>query len=234
MNISGPLSVSAVTARQHQELDLRRFQRVTAQVLSVTGTTALLTIEGYPVVAQLASADQAATLLPQQTAQFIVTGRTSEKITLKVIRDDQPQASLARPVLQGPEVAIRLPEGQNIPVTTNHLIIARAVLKRHLPVTPLLLNELSETLSAYGSWGSQEAELAAALKAASLPLNAQSLAPASRQAAQIGDSLARLIAKLTEMAGQDLPKELLKEFSFEFAVVEQYDFENRWQSISTC
>ena len=79
MNISGPRSVSGVTAPHGQELDLRPFQRVTAQVLSVTGITALLSIEGYPVVAQLASADQAATLLPQQTAHFIVTQRTVTK-----------------------------------------------------------------------------------------------------------------------------------------------------------
>lgn len=209
MNVSGSLPVSAVNTRQHQEIDLRLFQRVTAQVLSISGTTALLTIEGYPVVAQLASADQAATLLPQQTAQFIVTGRTSQKITLKVIHDDQHQVSLARPVLQGAELAIRLLEQQNIPVTSNHLIIARAMLKKHLPVTPRLLNELSETLTAYGSLGSREAGFAAGLKSAGLPLNAQSLELASRQAAQIGDSLARLIAKLTDMVGQDLPEELL-------------------------
>lgn len=211
MNIPGPLSVSAVNGSPQRELDFRPFQRVTAQVLSVTGTTALLTIEGYPIVARLASADQAATLLPQQTAQFIVTQRTNEKITLKVISNDQPQASLARPVLQRPELAVRLLEQQNIPVTVDHLTIARAVLKKHLPVTPLLLDEISGTLSAYGPWGSKEADLAVALKAAGLPVNTQSLALASRQAAQIGDSLARLIAKLTDMAGQDLPEELLKQ-----------------------
>jgi hypothetical protein len=211
MNISGPLSVSAVNTPHQRAPDLRPFQRVTAQVLSVTGTTALLTIEGFPIVAQLASVDQAATLLPQQTAQFIVTQRTSEKITLKVIRDDPPQASLAPAVLHGSEVAVRLLEQQNIPLTANHLIIARAVLKKHLPVTPMLLNELSETLSGYGSWGAREAEVAAALKAAGLLLNTESLALASRQAAQTGESLARLIAGLAAMSRRDLPEEMLKQ-----------------------
>lgn len=210
MNISGPLSIGAVNPHQH-DLDLRPFQRITAQVLSITGTTALLSIEGYPIVAQLGSAGQAAALLTQQTAQFIVTARTSQKLTLRMVGTDGPQANVTGLVRPGPEVAVRLLEGQNIPVTANHLTIVRAMLRKHLPVTPTLLNELSETLTAYGAWGSQEAELAAALKSAGLPVNAQSLALASRQAAQIGDSLARLIAKLSDMTGQDLPEELLKE-----------------------
>jgi hypothetical protein len=219
MNIPGPLSVSAITFPHQQELDLRPFQRVTAQVLSVTGTTALLTIEGYPIVAQLASADQASTLLSRQTAHFIVTQRTSEKITLKVLSDEQTQSSLARPVFPGTEVATRLLEQANIPVTANHLVIARAILKKHLPVTPLLLNEISETLAASGSWGNKEAELAAALKAAGLPLNPQSLALASRQAAQIGDAITRLVAKLTNMAGQDLPEEICKQLESNLQVL---------------
>ncbi|MGZ9164352.1 MAG: hypothetical protein ACXW4U_04170, partial [Anaerolineales bacterium] len=219
MNVSGPLSISAINASQQHELDLRPFQRVTAQVLAVTGTTALLTIEGYPIVAQLASSDQAVTLVPQQTAQFIVTQRTGEKITLKVLKDDQPQKSLAKSISYGPELAVRLLEGHDIPITANHLMIARAVLGKHLPFTPQLLNELLGTLSVYGSWGSREAELVAALKAGGLPVSAESLALASRQAAQIGDSLARLITRLTDMTGQDLPEALLEQINLNLQVL---------------
>jgi hypothetical protein len=106
---------------------------------------------------------------------------------------------------------VRLLEQQNIPITANHLIIARAVLKKHLPVTPLLLNDISEVLSVFGTWGSKEAELAAGLKAVGLPLSPQSLELASRQAAQMGDSMARLMAKLTDMVAQDLPEELQRQ-----------------------
>lgn len=219
MNVSGPLSISAIHTSQQHVLDLRPFQRVTAQVLSVTGTTALLTIEGYPIVAQLASSDQAATLVPQQTAQFIVTRRTGEKIALKVIREDQPQKSLAKSISYGPELAVRLLEGQDIPLTADHLMIARAILGKHLPFTPQLLNELLGTLSAYGSWGIREAELAAAFKAAGLPLSAEILALASRQAAQIGDSLARLITKLTDMTGQELPEALLEQINLNLQIL---------------
>ncbi|MCX6066480.1 MAG: flagellar hook-length control protein FliK, partial [Chloroflexi bacterium] len=62
-------------------------------------------------------------------------------------------------------------------------------------------------------WGEPEAELAAALKAAGLPVTAQSLALASRQAAQTGDSLANLIALLTQASQQKLPADLLKQLN---------------------
>ena len=63
MSFPGPLAVSPIHAPANQDLGLRPFQRVTAQVLNVTGTTAILAIEGYPVVVQLTSADQATALL---------------------------------------------------------------------------------------------------------------------------------------------------------------------------
>jgi hypothetical protein len=210
MNISGPRSVSAVNAPQ-QELDLRPFQRVTAQVVTVTGTTALLIIDGYPVVAQLTSGDQASTLLSQPMAQFIVTQRTNRTVTLKIAENDEPSTNVAGPISRGPELAVRVLEQHNIPITANHLIIARAMLRKHLPMIPALLNEIEQTLSSYGSWGRKEAELAAALKAARLPLTAQSLALASHQAARIGDSFARLIARLTDMSGQVLPQDVLQQ-----------------------
>lgn len=209
MNVSGPLSSSSISVPRHQELDLRPFQRVTAQILTVTGSTALLTIEGYPIVAQLATADQAATLFSQQTAHFIVTQRTNQKITLKIVENDQSQPGLARSIAQGPELSARLLEQHNLPITPNNLIIARALLKKHMPVTPDLINEILEPLSAYGAWGNKEAELAVALKAAGLPVSAQSLALASQQAAQLGDSLTQLIEKLADLAGRNLPDDLL-------------------------
>lgn len=210
MTFPGPLSISPLQTPTSPDLGLRPFQRVTAQVLTVTATTAILAIEGYPVVVQLTSADQAAALLSQRTAQFIVTKLTDQVVTLKFVRNDQPQASLAGTISNGPELAVRLLEQNNIPATINNLMMARSVLKQQLPVTPGLLNELLGALSDYGVWGSAEAELVAAMKAAGLPVTAQSLALASRQAAQTGEALGQLIASL-QTAGQNLPADLLKQ-----------------------
>lgn len=212
MSFPGPLPVSPINTAG-PEIGLRAFQRVTAQVLSVTGTTAILSIEGHPVVAQLTSADQAAILLSQRTAQFIVTQLTDQGITLKFVKNEQIQSPVTGNVFNATELAARLLEQNNIPVTANNLMMARSILKQHLPITSGLLNELLGALSEYGVWGEAEAELAAAMKAAGLPVTAESLKLASRQAVQTGYSLTQLIATLAESAQQDLPAEVLKQIN---------------------
>ncbi len=211
MNLSGLLSISPLTAPAKQELGLHTSQRVTAQILAVAESTALLTIDGYPIVAQLASADQAATLLNQKTANFIVTQLNDQKVTLKMVKDDPSGEYPIRFASNGPELAVRLLEQHHIPATVSNLLIARSILNKKLPATLGLFNELQEALSRYGVWGNQEAELAAALKASGLPATAQSLALASRQTAKINDSFAHLIALFTGIAGRDLPADLLKQ-----------------------
>jgi hypothetical protein len=207
MNFPGPISLPSVSI-PNQEVSLRLFQRVTAPVLAVTGATALLAIDGYPVVAQLTSSEQAASLLAQRTAQFIVTQLKDQKVILKLIKNDQPQGPLTGSVFNGPELAVRLLEQHGIPVTVSTLLMARSVLKQHLPLTSRLLNDMLSTLSEHGVWGEAEADLAAALTAAGLPVNAESLALASRQVGKVSDSIARLIALLTNASEHDLPSEI--------------------------
>jgi hypothetical protein len=211
MNITGPRSLLPSSAPAGQEPGLRPFQKVTAQILAVTGNTALLVLEGHPVVAQLTSAEQAASLLTQQTAQFLVTQLGDQKITLKLLRNDEPQAAPAESALHRPEVALRLLQQHNLPASDENLMLARSALKQRLWVTPDLLNEMQQALSEYGRWGSAEADLAAMLKAAGLPVNAESLRLAARPAAQTGDAVARLITMLSELTKQGLPAELLKQ-----------------------
>ena len=93
-------------------------------------------------------------------------------------------------------------------MTTGNLVAARAALSQRLPVTPELLKELTAVLSTLILWGQTEAELAAAMKAAGLPLTPGSLALALRAGAQTGDSLAQLIARLQTAAGSDLSEDV--------------------------
>jgi hypothetical protein len=211
MSFPSLLPVSPISSADVQGIGLRAFQRVTAQILSVTGNTAVLSIEGHPVVAQLTSTDQAATLLSQRTAQFIVTQLTDQTITLKFVKNEQAQAAPAGTVINEPELAARLLEQNNIPATANNLMMARSILKQHLPVTDRLLNELLDILSEYGSWAEADAELAAAMKANGLPVTAQSLKLASHQAVQTGEGLSQLIATLTHLSKQDMPSEIRKQ-----------------------
>lgn len=210
MSFPGPLSISPLQAPPNPDLGLRPFQRVTAQVLSVTGTTALLSIEGFPIVAQLTSAEQAASLLTQRSAQFIITQLSPEKMTLKLVPFQPPQAAGAEAAPNNPEVAVRLLEQNNLPVTANNLSLARAALNQQLPLTPGLFNELLGALTGSGIWGAAEAELAAALKAAGLPVTVESLAIAARQMTETGAALGQLIVSL-QTAGRGWPPELLKQ-----------------------
>ena len=207
MDLPGARPVSSINTLSKPEVGLRPFQQVTAQVLEVTGTTALLSIDGIPIVAQLTSSERAATLLSQQTAQFIVTQLNNQKVTLRILKNDSTQA----PINPTPELATRLLEQNNIPVTVNHLMMARSILKQHLPVTDELLNELMEALSDYGVWGSREAEAAVALKAAGLPVSAQSIALASRQSIKISEAIPELLKWLNDTASPDLPEDVLKQ-----------------------
>ena len=88
------------------------------------------------------------------------------------------------------------------------LMVTRALLKQHLPVTPALLKELQDALTEYGDWGEADADLAAAMKSSGLPVTAQSLALAARKPFQTSDALSTLIKTLTQAAGGNLPKEV--------------------------
>lgn len=213
MDLSGPRAINSINALSKPELGLRLFQRVTAQVLDVTGTTAVLSVEGIPIVAQLTSTDQAATLLTQHAAQFVVIQLTNQKVTLRMIGNDVQEISSGPPSSSGTELAIRVLEENNLPVTDQTLVLARAILKQHLPVTKDLLNELIHALDNYGNWEMTQADIAAALKAADLPVSAQSIDLASRRPRKVGDSVSQILKLIKDMAGQNLPAQILEQLN---------------------
>lgn len=213
MSFPGPISVSPINNTNEQFFGLRAYQRITAQVISITGTTAILEVDGHPVVAQLTSADQAATLSSQPTAQFIVTQLNDQSVTLKFVKNEQAQPTLVGIVANGPELAERVLESNNLPVTTANLMMTRSLLKQQLPVTPELLNELQNALTEYGKLGEADMDLAAAMKSAGLPVTAQSLALAAQTPATTAQTLSQLIQSLTRTASQEIPEELLKQLA---------------------
>ena len=213
MSFPGPISISPINNTIDQNIGLRISQRVTAQIVSVTGTTAILEVDGHPVVAQLTSTDQAATLASQPSAQFIVTQLTDRSITLKLIKNEQAQPVIVGIVANGPELAERMLESNNLPTTATNLTLTRALIKQQLPVTPELLSELKNALSEYGNLSEADADLAAAMKSAGLPVTAQSLALAARQPAQTAQALSKLMNTLAQAASQEIPEELLQQLT---------------------
>jgi len=196
MALPAPISI-APTSAPDLNIGLRINQRVTAQVLSVTGVTAILEVDGHPIVAQLTSSDQAALLTSQRMAQFIVTELTRESITLKFIRNDPTPPAAGEAISVSADLPERILANANIPPTASNLTLTRAMLQQHLPVTPELLKELQNALGEFGAWTEDTASLAAALKAAGLPVTGQSIALMSRPAAETATALSQLIQTLT-------------------------------------
>jgi hypothetical protein len=209
MNIPGPISVAPVDPALRHEMVLRPFQRITAEVLQVSPTQAILSVDGFPVVAQLTSADQAAALKEQRSAQFIVTQTDGQSIVLRFLRPATTVLPQAGAEAARTDLTTRMLEQLGQPITSENLVLARAALSQRLLVTPELFKELSSVLSALGNWGTAEAELAAALKAAGLPLTPGSVALAAKAGEQVGDGMARLTGVLMQAAQEpDMPESL--------------------------
>jgi len=209
MNIPGPIFIAPVDPVLRHEMVLRPFQRITAEVLQVSPTQAILSVDGFPVVAQLTSSDQAALLRDQRSAQFIVTQTDGQSIVLRFLRPaatvlPQTAAEAART-----DLATRMLEQLGQPVTPENLVLARAALSQRLLVTPELFKELTNVLATLGTWSAPEAELAAAIKASGLPLTPGSLQLAARGGEPVGDGLARLTVILQQAIQEpDLPEPL--------------------------
>jgi hypothetical protein len=199
-----PVSLSPV-----QELNLHPYQRLTAEVLQVSPAQAVLSINGYPVIAKLSSPQQAAELLTLKSARFIVTQMSDETIVLKLLRPGQSPDLSESLIVPVKDLATRLLEQNGMQTNLSNLMMTRAVLNQRLPVTQGLLNEVSDVLSEFGVWGQTEADLAAAIKAAGLPLSAGSMTLAGRSGVQLGESLGDLIQALqTAGSKADLPQEV--------------------------
>jgi hypothetical protein len=211
MNIPGPIAVQSLDPAQRHDLALRPFQRITAEVLQVSSTQAILSVDGYPIVAQLTSADQAALLKTARQAQFVVSQMDDQTIVLRFLRPTSAGTGAAAPGVDvaRADLATQLLNQLGQPPSAENLLLARAALGHRLLVSAELFQELSTALAGLGSWGEAEAELAAALKAAGLPLSPGSLQLAARGGEQVGDGMARLMLLLQQAAQDpDLPETL--------------------------
>ena len=209
MNIPGPISIAPVDPALRHEMVLRPFQRITAEVMQVTATQAILSVDGFPVVAQLTSPDQAAALRDQRLAQFVVSQLDGQTIVLKFLRPAETMAQTAFPETVRSDLATRLLTQMGQPVTSENLVLARAALNQRLSVTPDLFKELTSALSVLPNWGAAEADMAAAIKAAGLPLTPGSIQLAARPGEQVGDGMARLTVLLQQAAQEPgLPEPL--------------------------
>lgn len=174
MDVTGPVQTANIQQLDGSALALRLNQRIVAEVLQVTEDRVALALEGVRFVAQLTSAEQAAQLVERRFAQFVVRDFSSQTITLQLVNPEQSPSQPASTVL--PDLIPNLLKHAGLPVDESTIAIAQALLDRGLPVTPELLEELQNVLSQVEGWEQDDAQIAASLKAAGLPLTEGTLA----------------------------------------------------------
>lgn len=172
-------SIGGIPFQPVQRIDearpsFRLQQKISAEVIQVSGDNVILGIDGVRVVGRLTSTDQAATLAAQQFAQFIVQDFSGEVVTLQLQPASTDDASSASAAMD--QFIIDLLEHAGVDPDDQNVLIAKALLGKGLAVTSESVEELRNILDAFQGWGAHEAELVATLKAEGLPLTHGSLA----------------------------------------------------------
>jgi hypothetical protein len=192
-----------------QPLQLHLNQKVTAEILSVNGEQIEMVIQGYRVVGRLQTNDQAAQLENNRLAQFIVKGTIDGVLQLAIAKADetaitQQTASTISILAQNLLVL------NNVDLTDQNIMLSKALLNHGLPVTPQLMEELSEVLNGIPAWGQNEADMAAALKAGGMPLTENTLLLAMQTLPGLAESVSKLQNQLLDLskgqAGTDITR----------------------------
>lgn len=205
MQIVGPMPIGPV-APVSSNLDIKPLQRVIADIVQVNGNQVVLSIDGVPVVADVLSSELAAELKGRPSAQFLVSQGEDGKTNLRLV--PQQPGFPGQPAESGQQLSLQLLREYGLPVNAQTQTAAQAAINQRLALQPGQLEQLMRALSSQPGWGAREANLAAAILSAGLPLTPQSLELAARSPGQINASFAGLLAQL-ESAQQDptLPAE---------------------------
>ncbi len=194
MDLTGSSPITPVLRPGSNELILRANQRIAAEVLRVAGEQIVLSLQGVPIVAKLVSPEQSATLGEHQLRQFIVRDVSGQVVTLQLV--NSPAAPAQAKPQNSQDIVSSLLQQIGIADTPENSLLARAVLSERLLLTPELLGELRDALAALPGWGSREAQMAAALKAAGYPVSDGILSMALNARTEIGASVTQLLEQL--------------------------------------
>ncbi|HPH96742.1 MAG TPA: hypothetical protein PKW33_13260 [Anaerolineaceae bacterium] len=198
MTIGGPLPIAIIERPSgEQPLTLRVNQRITAQILNVSGDQVSLAIQGTRVVGRLPPGEQAG-LNERRSAQFVVRGMADGVLQLQLVRQGTTPGQTTS-VSQWQALAQNLLRLNGLQINQNNLTIASALLNRGLPVNARLVDELLQALGSLKNWGAAEADLAAMFKASNLPLTPGTLSLAMQHLPGFTDSLQQLQAGLSSL-----------------------------------
>jgi len=205
MNIPGPPVIANVQRPDEGGLSLRLNQRVMAEVLQVSGDNVTLAIQGVRVVAKMASSEMAATLAERQTAQFVLREFSSDMIRLQLV---PPDGQMTAPT-NTRDLASQLLQRMNVDMDAQNLMIARALVAKGMMVDAATIQELRTALNGLTNWGENEVNLAATLKGAGLPLNAETLKLVLSAPNNLAEPMSELMAQMRSLlASNNLSPEL--------------------------
>lgn len=203
MSFPGPFPVTQAAPSSSQELSIRLNERLTARVMEVTPTQAILDIKGYPVVARLTSKDQVADLLSKKFANLVISDVTSDQITLKILNEKGTQSTAAPIQLEMEDWAARISENLGLEGTETEIQLIQSALTSHIPITKEIISSLLDTIQSSGVEINKGIELAVKLQSAGLPVTVSSLQMAAQFGdVQIGDSFQALLTNLKNLAAQ--------------------------------
>ena len=208
MNISGTPPISYIDRPGEQPVQLRVNQRITAEILKVSGDQVSLAIQGARVVGRLETVEEAIALLERRTAQFVVRGMVDGVLQLQVVPAKEGETTPPTQASQWTVLAQNLLKLNNLPLNDANMNVARALLGRGLPVTGELVNELLQSLNGMSKWGQAEADLAAAFKANGLPLSTGTLSLAMQKLPSLSETIQQLQVGMAKWLQSGVPAEL--------------------------
>jgi hypothetical protein len=196
--LAGPTPQAVIQRPEESPLTLRLNQRVTAQVMEIATDHVTLVMEGVQVVARLTSSEQLAMLQERRVAQFIIRGFSGQTLMLQVATPETAAAPAQLPAQLATtmDLATALLKELGLPQTEPNAQLARALMERGLPVSQSAMQEMEQALAGLPGWGKAEAQTAAALKAAGLPLSPGAVALFQENTGTVAEALARLQPQL--------------------------------------
>jgi hypothetical protein len=191
MQIIGPLPNVAQNQIQSKDLHLRLNQRFNADIVEVSSTQVILSVDGHTIVARLEPGEQLLDLMNRRSAQFIVTALSEGEVVLKLAQAS-PQATGSSAAGPDSSILARILEQAGVAPGAENMLIARALLNQRMLVTQSSIEELGRFLATMGDWTEADARLAAGIRASGLPLTPGSFQLAASQSEQISEALLNL------------------------------------------
>jgi hypothetical protein len=199
MNITGanPIHI-AETPSAGQPAEFRLNQRISADILKVSGDQVTMVVQGQQVVGRIASGDQSS-LAGQKMAQFIVRGMADGVLQLQVVPSDAGQVITSSLANQWSILAQNLLQLNGLQANEENMMMGRALLSAGLPINSELINTMQTALAGIANWGQTEADVSASMISGGLPLSTGSLSLALQNLPSLIDSFQKLQTQLESL-----------------------------------